>query len=102
MVGLLHASDVTLSCFFSRPGRATAPHSFPTRRSSDLEEPSRHPPGLLAGLREIAAPDAPEIGRAHVLNSSHRCISYAVFCLKKKNRPAAPATPTCCALGLAA
>src|SRR5437762_11407991 len=24
-----------------------------------------------------------EIGRAHV-NSSHRCISYAVFCLKKK------------------
>src|SRR5437763_11133340 len=21
------------------------------------------------------------------LNSSHRCISYAVFCLKKKNRP---------------
>ena len=25
-----------------------------------------------------------KIGRAHVLNSSHRCISYAVFCLKKK------------------
>src|SRR5437879_11277237 len=28
--------------------------------------------------------DDSEIGRAHVLNSSHRCISYAVFCLKKK------------------
>src|SRR3712207_8129561 len=26
-----------------------------------------------------------EIGRAHVLNSSHANISYAVFCLKKKN-----------------
>src|SRR6266853_1961807 len=26
-----------------------------------------------------------EIGRAHVLNSSHSQISYAVFCLKKKN-----------------
>ena len=26
-----------------------------------------------------------EIGRAQRLNSSHRCISYAVFCLKKKN-----------------
>src|SRR5947208_11669431 len=26
-----------------------------------------------------------EIGRAHVLNSSHQIISYAVFCLKKKN-----------------
>src|SRR3712207_8634524 len=25
-----------------------------------------------------------EIGRAHVLNSSHANISYAVFCLKKK------------------
>src|SRR3712207_8375785 len=27
-----------------------------------------------------------EIGRAHVLNSSHANISYAVFCLKKKRR----------------
>src|SRR5690625_5630009 len=28
----------------------------------------------------------PEIGRAHVWNSSHVAISYAVFCLKKKKR----------------
>src|SRR5256886_3814714 len=28
-----------------------------------------------------------EIGRAHVLNSSHSQISYAVFCLKKKINP---------------
>src|SRR5207248_7673892 len=27
-----------------------------------------------------------QIGRAHVLNSSHRTISYAVFCLKKKKK----------------
>src|SRR5689334_23573873 len=27
-----------------------------------------------------------EIGRAHVLNSSHSSISYAVFCLKKKKK----------------
>src|SRR5712664_4667123 len=27
-----------------------------------------------------------EIGRAHVLNSSHDQISYAVFCLKKKQK----------------
>src|SRR3712207_8834196 len=27
---------------------------------------------------------AEKIGRAHVLNSSHANISYAVFCLKKK------------------
>src|SRR5690349_22516170 len=29
-------------------------------------------------------PPHPQIGRAHVLNSSHVEISYAVFCLKKK------------------
>src|SRR3712207_8554853 len=29
---------------------------------------------------------AGEIGRAHVLNSSHANISYAVFCLKKKKK----------------
>src|SRR6266446_9439593 len=34
-------------------------------------------------LRRLAAPV--KIGRAHV-NSSHLVISYAVFCLKKKNR----------------
>src|SRR6516162_11596583 len=28
----------------------------------------------------------PEIGRAHVWNSSHLVISYAVFCLKKKKQ----------------
>src|SRR5437763_4436307 len=28
------------------------------------------------------------------LNSSHRCISYAVFCLKKKNVEASPAEAT--------
>src|SRR5690625_6633097 len=35
------------------------------------------------GVTDIAE----EIGRAHVLNSSHVAISYAVFCLKKKNEP---------------
>src|SRR5437763_9615465 len=29
------------------------------------------------------------------LNSSHRCISYAVFCLKKKRRSAAPRLSGC-------
>src|SRR5437879_10143174 len=28
------------------------------------------------------------------LNSSHRCISYAVFCVKKKNEYISSATPT--------
>src|SRR3712207_8947886 len=39
--------------------------------------------GLEALVAARAAPEA-QIGRAHVLNSSHANISYAVFCLKKK------------------
>src|SRR5436305_10535239 len=66
-------------------------HSFPTRRSSDLQ----HADEVLA-RRESAfgdvASEVIEHGRAHVLgdrkstrlNSSHVRISYAVFCLKKK------------------
>src|SRR5437762_8047935 len=44
------------------------------------------PPGELHGGRSGGAhPDHPG-GRSeeHTSNSSHRCISYAVFCLKKK------------------
>src|SRR5437763_6551564 len=83
--------------------------SFPTRRSSDLaivrSFPSscgkRHPE--LDGSpcrptshhhqgRRRAGPDLHLSRSRHLrdrkstrLNSSHRCISYAVFCLKKKN-----------------
>src|SRR5437762_7933735 len=34
--------------------------------------------------RDHSAPSAPD-RKSTRLNSSHRCISYAVFCLKKKN-----------------
>src|SRR3712207_7075423 len=36
--------------------------------------------------RTARDPKEMEIGRAHVLNSSHANISYAVFCLKKKKK----------------
>src|SRR5688572_32761399 len=42
----------------------------------------------LAPVRTVALAGATlqiQIGRAHVLNSSHSQISYAVFCLKKKS-----------------
>src|SRR5690606_41527301 len=79
-------------------------HSFPTRRSSDLDprtEPRSegaallrlcHRPGRI--LDRTPAPFEPGVlrpGRAGLdrkstrLNSSHVKISYAVFCLKKKN-----------------
>src|SRR5438105_7270618 len=79
-------------------------HSFPTRRSSDLQYSDPVP--ARAQRRRAASGDAlPEavcgqeqqgnrelhrrsharqIGRAQRLNSSHEWISYAVFCLKKK------------------
>src|SRR5437879_11353527 len=77
---------------FQHYGDYRALHSLPTRRSSDLvllldlEGPAR----LMRRLDTLAR----DARRTRVssrrdrkstrLNSSHRCISYAVFCLKKK------------------
>src|SRR5437763_16658942 len=45
----------------------------------------RRDPGRLEMVRD--APDLDERDRKSTrLNSSHRCISYAVFCLKKKKK----------------
>src|SRR5690606_41993137 len=92
------------------------PHSFPTRRSSDLRPRSRasrdlpadHPrrSGLLraergrgAGLprargrrrlSDRAGERAPSDRKSTRLNSSHVKISYAVFCLKKKKTKNTP------------
>src|SRR5207247_5078885 len=89
-----------------------APHSFPTRRSSDLspargDRLARSRAGGHAdrGTRPCPAGGSDGAGRGHEghlrsrrrlgdrkstrLNSSHEWISYAVFCLKKKkqNKP---------------
>src|SRR5690349_23953394 len=87
-------------------------HSFPTRRSSDLSirasscaatDPDRTEAGIARnGERDVAhlrgalfvrdpelrtTPRAkPSDRKSTRLNSSHVEISYAVFCLKKKNR----------------
>src|SRR5437879_13204940 len=75
-------------------------HSFPTRRSSDLIlARSRFANGIPSErkstatsrlIRSIQTSSTAEKARRRDrkstrLNSSHRCISYAVFCLKKKN-----------------
>src|SRR5947208_8412207 len=75
-------------------------HSFPTRRSSDLVTVLVHEttaraaiilnPILRFFLKRMAEFPAPRHARladrkSTRLNSSHQIISYAVFCLKKKN-----------------
>src|SRR5437867_8753062 len=80
-------------------------HSFPTRRSSDLAltgfqslSIGVHWPSTLTedqfsllNYAEASEPDR----KSTRLNSSHRTISYAVFCLKKKTKTqlALAATP---------
>src|SRR5207244_12841591 len=83
-------------------------HSFPTRRSSDLgvAQPHCHQHAVMgwtidATLLAEAGASIVAVGgccglagnfgvekdrKSTRLNSSHQIISYAVFCLKKKNR----------------
>src|SRR5437773_5965378 len=74
--------------FFQGYGRHRDLHSFPTRRSSDLDAGWR--PGGVARLRRqprSVGAGPPRLSRDRKstrLNSSHITISYAVFCLKKK------------------
>src|SRR5437762_6787286 len=43
--------------------------------------------GMLHGIEGLLKEDVIDLDRKSTrLNSSHRCISYAVFCLKKKKR----------------
>src|SRR5207248_9008766 len=98
------------SCFFSYCSRhLTYLHSFPTRRSSDLccchrgrdcsltytrsqpasyRSPRMRPSASnwewLTGRRCTSLYLRPRDRKSTRLNSSHRTISYAVFCLKKK------------------
>src|SRR5437867_9971333 len=73
-------------------------HSFPTRRSSDLQaeiqsSASRPMPHVQASTcsritdRHTSKRTTRQKDRKSTrLNSSHRTISYAVFCLKKKKQ----------------
>src|SRR5690606_41769648 len=106
------------SCFSSVPPRRP-PHSFPTRRSSDLASgtqtgpvnyelakqlatsqlPASHPASSIDVAKVVEAVKLAEVWldgatsmpagardrKSTRLNSSHVKISYAVFCLKKKN-----------------
>src|SRR5437763_9477013 len=66
-------------------------NSCPTRRSSDLSSTllrsMRSSPSASSRARRRATSTRIALGdrKSTRLNSSHRCISYAVFCLKKKS-----------------
>src|SRR5687768_18258603 len=89
--------------FFQCYGDHRDLHSFPTRRSSDLDAlptggvRSRSmlshwlltlPTGSRSSTQTCLGPSLPEsVDRKSTrLNSSHGYISYAVFCLKKKKK----------------
>src|SRR5690242_20858503 len=59
--------------------------SFPTRRSSDLPGGRGKAPGHRIPDQGRALQLARGDRKSTRLNSSHMSISYAVFCLKKKN-----------------
>src|SRR5947208_13189237 len=93
--------NVLILCFFKRYGDHQDLHSFPTRRSSDLHygcegRPCvrsrilQHPGKAPAGTRDRGAGPGARDRKSTRLNSSHQIISYAVFCLKKKNEMADP------------
>src|SRR5439155_27039034 len=77
--------------FFQYPGGDRGLHSFPTRRSSDLGAPHGGVGSHLLATRDRlrdsggGAFSTFQDRKSTRLNSSHVAISYAVFCLKKKN-----------------
>src|SRR6266536_3444374 len=74
-----------------RPPRSTLfPYTTLFRSISSLPYRSSQLPSSSSGSSSSARK---KIGRAHVLNSSHEWISYAVFCLKKKKNRAARRRP---------
>src|SRR5688500_19595508 len=95
----IHCTPFLLHCVFVHQH----PRSFPTRRSSDLSlrhgRDTRHAQvshrpvlhGLPLPQEEAGGDRSALLARLHLdrkstrLNSSHLVISYAVFCLKKKN-----------------
>src|SRR5262245_63421542 len=88
---LLHLSPVYSRFSFpfstSSPGDHRDLPSFPTRRSSDLRWLGRHDQLSTIHLPGIqAAVNGGKDRKSTRLNSSHLGISYAVFCLKKKNQ----------------
>src|SRR3712207_9145542 len=82
-------SPTLFSFFFNDTATTEIYTLFPTRRSSDLAAVAMFAtqPGLAA-ISLAPVPFVVAVDRKSTrLNSSHANISYAVFCLKKKQAP---------------
>src|SRR5688500_19188375 len=80
---VIHTSGFLFYCY----GDHRALHSFPTRRSSDLNEVASQIDRARHAERDREDPISRSRSadrKSTRLNSSHLVISYAVFCLKKK------------------
>src|SRR5690606_41764458 len=102
LVAVMLRSLLRACFFFHRSADHRALHSFPTRRSSDLNsfiKPVIKPTlsefcTKLTGISQQDVDSVPTFKDAITaldrkstrLNSSHVKISYAVFCLKKKTK----------------
>src|SRR5258708_16477489 len=71
--------------FFNDTATTEIYTSFPTRRSSDLRLDAGHADHPETGRLGDQMPQQFGDRKSTRLNSSHQIISYAVFCLKKKN-----------------
>src|SRR5438034_7678167 len=88
----MHSTSASYCLFFLHCSRDHPDlHSFPTRRSSDLIIPRTaqaligNPPPRRVTPVQVTVPPSASDRKSTRLNSSHTVISYAVFCLKKKN-----------------
>src|SRR5437762_9841454 len=77
-------ADFSLSLFFSMPRPPPRSTLFPYTTLFRSQRPAED--AIAEDAQEVPGDAAREIGdrKSTRLNSSHRCISYAVFCLKKK------------------
>src|SRR5437762_11311112 len=70
-----------------RPPRSTLfPYTTLFRSLLEFNAPSQESLRGVASTDRVAEPNRGRDRKSTRLNSSHRCISYAVFCLKKKKR----------------
>src|SRR2546426_8358563 len=81
---LFRSSEKAIEFFFSRYEKRAATAAAPEKLQERPQE--TQPAAQSEGLLDIFLEEAGEDRKSTRLNSSHLVISYAVFCLKKKNK----------------